>query len=92
MKVKLREIKVIALDTPTIILLTKYVRLARVSDGAELRMQQADIVHQVFKHASVTSNPDLIVLAMKIKKSMSNHITKTNLEKPSFNIYAQAVA
>jgi hypothetical protein len=49
MRVSLREIKIIALNTETIILLTQFVRLARVREGAELRMQQSDIVHRVFQ-------------------------------------------
>ncbi|MBL4670890.1 MAG: hypothetical protein JKX81_01420 [Arenicella sp.] len=92
MKVRLKEIKVIALNTGTVILLTQFVRLARVREGAELRMQQADIVHRVFQYAATSENPDLIVLFMRIKKSMSKHIQKSKLERPSFNLYDDAVA
>ncbi len=87
MKVRLSEIKVVALNTRTIILLTQFVRLARVREGADLRMQQADIIKRVFKYASMSENPDLIVLYMHIKKEMAKHIQKSNLEKPSFNVY-----
>jgi len=80
MKVRLKDINVISLNTETIILLTQFVRLARVREGAELRMQQADIVHRVFQYASTSDNPDLIVLFMHIKKAMSRHIQKSGLE------------
>jgi len=89
MKVKLSEIRVVDLNTRTIILFTQYVRLARVRDGADLRMQQPDIVHRVFQYAKKSDNPDLIVLFMRIKKQMINHIHKSNLENPSFNVYHQ---
>ncbi|MFQ3244570.1 MAG: hypothetical protein ACI9SP_001201 [Arenicella sp.] len=92
MRVRLREIKVIALNTETIILLTQFVGLARVREGAELRMQQSDIVHRVFQYAATTENPDLIVLFMHIKKSMRKYIKKSKLERPSFNLYEDAVA
>ncbi len=92
MKVKLSEIKVVALNTRTIILLTQFVRLARVREGADLRMQQPDVVRRVFRYAANTDNPDLIVLFMHIKKSMSKHIQKSNLEGPSFNVYQEAAA
>lgn len=81
MKVRLKDINVITLNTETIILLTQFVRLARVREGAELRMQQADIVHRVFQYAATSDNPDLIVLFMHIKKSMSRHIHKSGLER-----------
>ena len=92
MKVKLSEIKVVALNTRTIILLTQFVRLARVRENADLRMQQPDIVRSVFRYAAHTQNPDLIVLFMHIKKAMSKHIKKSNLEKPSFNTYSEVAA
>jgi len=92
MKVKLSEIKVVALNTRTIILLTQFVRLARVRENANLRMQQPDVVRRVFHYAAHTQNPDLIVLFMHIKNAMSKHIKKSNLEGPSFNIYHEAVA
>ena len=87
MKVRLREIKVVALNTSTIILLTQFVRLARVREGADLRMQQPDIIKKVFRYAANCENPDLIVLHMHIKNEMTKHIQKCNLEKPSFNMH-----
>ena len=92
MKVKLREIKVVALNTRSIILLTQFVRLARVREGADLRMQQPDIVRRVFHYAANSDNPDLIVLFMRIKNEVSKHIQKCNLESPSFNVYNVAAA
>lgn len=85
MKVRLKEIKVVSLNTRTIILLTQFVRLARVRDGANLRMQQPDIVRRVFHYAASSENPDLIVLFMRIKSSMSQHIKKSKLEGVPFN-------
>ncbi len=92
MKVRLREIKVVDLNTRTIILLTQFVRLARVREGADLRMQQRDIVRRIFRYAAHTDNPDLIVLFMHIKKAMSLHIQKANLEACSFNVYHEVAA
>jgi len=92
MKVKLKEIKVVSLNTSTIILITQFVRLARVRENADLRMQQPDIVRRVFNYAAHSDNPDLIVLFMHIKKAMSKHIKKANLEGPSFNVYAEVAA
>ncbi len=92
MKVRLKEIKVVDLNTRTIILLTQFVRLARVREGADLRMQQRDIVRRVFRYAAHTDNPDLIVLFMNIKKAMSLHIQKANLETCSFNVYPEVAA
>jgi hypothetical protein len=91
-KVRLREIKVVALNTGTIILFTQFVRLARLREGADLQMQQTDIVYRVFQYAAVSENPDLIVLFMRIKQSMTKHIQKNNLERASFNLYDTAVA
>jgi len=88
-RVRLREIKVVALNAQTIILLTQFVRLARVREGADLRMQQPDIIWRIFQYAATVQNPDLIVLFMRIKNDLVKHINKVNLEKPSFNLYPE---
>ena len=92
MKYKLSEIKVVSLDTRTVILLTQFVRLARVREGADLRMQQPDVVRGIFHYAAQIDNPDLIVLFMRIKTSMSLHLRKCRLEQTSSNGYDQAMA
>ena len=74
MKIRLTDIKVVALNTQTIILLAHFVRLARSSEGADLKMQQPDIVKRVFKYAATVQNPDLVVLFMRIKKSMIRQV------------------
>ncbi|MFT6408272.1 MAG: hypothetical protein ACJAQ6_001689 [Arenicella sp.] len=76
MKIRLRDIKVVSLNTGTIILLTQFVRLARLRERADLRMQQTNTIHRVFQYAVKSENPDLIVLFMRIKKSVSDHIEK----------------
>ena len=83
MKVRLREIKVADLDAQSVILLSQFVRIAR-RGGADLKMQYPDVVRRAFSHASVTDDPDLIVLFMRLKKHMINYVVKSNLEKPSF--------
>ena len=92
MKVRLREIRVFELNTRTVILLTHFVRIARVRESAQLRMEQSDIVYRVFKYAAKTENPDLIVLLMHIKRAMKKHIKECNLQSPSFNLYDDAAA
>ena len=74
MKIRLTDIKVAALNARTVILLAHFVRIARTSDGADLRMQQSDIVKRVFKYAATVENPDLLVLFMRIRQSMVNQI------------------
>ncbi len=86
-KVKLSEIRVVDLNSKTMILLTQFVRLARLHEDADLKMQQKDVVRRVFKFAAATDNPDLIILFMKIRQHLVNHVINANLEKPSFNLY-----
>ncbi len=88
MKIKLREVSVAKLNAQTVILLTQFVRLARVREGADLKMQYPDIVKRVVNYASATENPDLIVLFMRIKNELIKHVAKANLEKRSFNMYS----
>ena len=76
MKIKLKDIRVVTLNTQTVILLSHFVRLARVTEGADLQMQQPDIVKRVFKYAETAQNPDLLVLFMRIKKCMKSHIRR----------------
>lgn len=87
MRVRLREIKVVELNSKTVILLTQFVRLARVREGADLKMQHPEIVSKVFRYAAHTDNPDLIVLFMRIRRHLMKYVTKANLEKASFNVY-----
>ena len=87
MKIRLREIKVVNLNSKTVILLTQFVRMARLNDGADLKMQYPDIVHRVFLHADMTNNPDLIVLFMRIRQHLVNCVTNSGVENPSFNVY-----
>lgn len=89
-KVRLREIKVVDLNSKTVILLTQFVRLARLREGADLKMQYPDVVRRVFSYASHTNNPELVVLFMRIRKQLVSYVVKSNLEKPSFNLYEDA--
>lgn len=91
MKVRLREIKVTDLDAQSMILLTQFVRMARKA-GADLKMQYPDVVRRVFSYAAVTDDPDLIVLFMRLKNHIINYVVKSNLEKPSFNMYSNSAA
>lgn len=86
-KVRLREIKVVDLNAKTVILITQFVRLARLREEADLKMQQPDIVRRIFQYATITSNPELIVLFMRIRQHLVNYVVNANLEKPSFNLY-----
>ena len=88
MKIKLSEIKVADLDSGSVIMLNEFVRTAR-KYGADLKMQYPDIVKRAFKHASVTDNPDLIVMSMRLRKHMARYVMEANLEKPSFNLYSE---
>ena len=76
------------LNSKTVILLTQFVRLARLREGADLKMQYPDIIRRVFSYAATTDNPDLIVLFMKIRQHLVKYVVKSNLEKPSFNLYS----
>lgn len=86
MKIRLKEIKIVDLDSKSVIMLTRFVRLAR-RQGADLMMQQPDVVKRVFSYAAKTDNPELIVLFMRLRKHLIKFIVKANLEKPSFNVY-----
>jgi len=79
MKVKLSDIKVMELNSKAVILLTQFVRLARLRDGADLKMQDPDLVRRVFKYSSITENPDLIVLFMRIKLQIENCMQQESL-------------
>lgn len=87
MRVRLRDIKVVDLNSKTVILLTQFVRLARVREEADLKMQYPDIVRRVFNYASESENPDLIVLFMRIRRQLVDYVIKENLENPSFTTY-----
>ncbi len=87
MRVRLREIKVAKLNSRTVILLTQFVRLARVREGANLKMQQPDIIRRVFRYAAISENPDLIVIFMRIRYQLIKYVVKENLENPSFTTY-----
>ncbi len=87
MRIRLREIKVVDLNAKTVILLTQFVRLARLREGADLKMQYPDVIKRVFDFAANTTNPELIILFMRMRKQLVSHVQKANLEKPSFNVY-----
>ncbi len=70
MKVKLSDIQVAHLNAQSVIVLTQFVRLARVREGADLRLQHPKIVKAVFEYAKRTDNPDLIVLFMRFKRQL----------------------
>jgi len=53
-------------------------------------MQYPDVVRRVFSYASHTNNPELVVLFMRIRKQLVSYVVKSNLEKPSFNLYEDA--
>ncbi len=89
MKIRLREIRVVDLNSKTVILLTQFVRMARVKNGVDIKMQYPDVVRQVFYYGAVTQSPELIVLLKKIRRELIRHVRATNLEKPSFNVYAE---
>jgi len=78
MKVKLKDIQVANLDTRTVLLLARFVRLARESEGADLLMQQPDIVKRVFVYADSVNNPDLLVLFMRIRQNIVNQIRRSS--------------
>ena len=78
MKVKLRDIQVVNLDTRTVLLLARFVRLARESEGADLLMQQPDVVKRVFVYAEAVKNPDLLVLFMRIRQNIVNQIRRSS--------------
>ncbi|MBL4672614.1 MAG: response regulator [Arenicella sp.] len=76
-----KEINVTQLDVRTIILLAQFVRFA-VREGADMCMQQADIVRTVFKYASTTDNLNLITLFERIEASLIDQLDK-------FDIYSE---
>lgn len=70
-----KEINVTQLDVRTIILLTQFVRFA-AREGADMRMQQPDIVRRVFKYATTTNNANLVKLFERIKASIIKQLDK----------------
>ncbi|MFT4630795.1 MAG: hypothetical protein ACI9WC_001453 [Arenicella sp.] len=86
MKVRLRDIKVASLNSCTIIVMTKFIGMARTCEGVNLQIQQPDAIKSVFLYGARTNNPDLIVLFMRIKMHMIKHLHNTSLINRSVNI------
>jgi len=86
-KVRLREINVAKLNSETVILITKFLRKARVHQDFDLHIQQPEVVRKIIQYAEHSKDPDLIVLSMRIKKALASHIKEIDPECTSFNIY-----
>jgi len=87
LKVRLSDIKIAELNTDTVLLITKFLRKARSHDGFDLHMQQPNMLKELIQFAQNCEDPDLIVLCMKIKKSIASHIKGIDPERKSFNMY-----
>jgi len=86
-KVRLSDINVAKLNSETVILITKFLRKARIHQDFDLHMQQPQIVKKIIGYAENSQDPDLIVLSMRIKKALATHIKEIDPECTSFNTY-----
>lgn len=72
-KVRLRDINVTKLNSRTVTLLTLFLNKVRGRSDCDLQMHQTGIVKKILKYAEVSNDPELIVLSMRIKKSIVTH-------------------
>ncbi len=90
MKIRLREIKVIDLNSRTVILLNQFVRLARLRFGLDIKMQYPDVIRRVVNCGTTTDNPELLQAFHEFRRELVKNVKAANLENPSFNIYTDA--
>jgi len=87
MKIKLSEVKLTQLNNNCIMLISKFSRVLKASDGTVLRLNAPRIVFDVFVIAAKTSNPELKQLASRLKREIKNHLLGDRVEDSSFQIY-----
>lgn len=85
MTVTLHDIKVASLSSQTIVLFAEFIHMARAREGIDLQMQQQDIVRRIFLLGGKTSNPDLILLFMRIKMHIIKYLHSSDLESNSID-------
>ena len=77
-KIHLSDINVAQLNSSSIILITQFLNKCRGYEDFDLHLQQPGIVKKIVDYAEQSNDPDLIVLSMKIKRSITSHISKTD--------------
>jgi len=87
MKIKLSEVKLTQLNNNCIMLISKFSRVLKASDGTVLRLNAPRIVFDVFVIAAKTSNPELKQLASRLKREIKNHLLGDRVEDSNFQIY-----
>jgi len=77
MKINLRDIRLSQLNNKCTMLLVKYVRLLRLEEGTQLKLQDKDILVKVSKSARLTNNADLIKLYKDFKEQVRFSVFKS---------------
>lgn len=74
MKIRLKDIGVADLDFESITLLRSFVKAAHIQEGFEIRLEDENIVHSVFKIGRNTKNArlrmDFLCLQRRIRKHL----------------------
>lgn len=77
MRISLDDIQVGDLNNVCVMLISKFARVLREHNGEVLRLRDKHVVREVAKHATQTENPELVILFMKLKVEMKNHLSQT---------------
>ena len=91
MKARLRDIRLFDLDTQTVLLITKFVRIARTQERASIRLNDSAVVERVVKLGIETENAELRALFHSIRRPLRKHLaSKSVIEAAnSFNSISQ---
>lgn len=87
MKVKLSEIKLTQLNNNCIALISKFSRVLKAHNGSVLRLNDPNVVSDVFAIQASDLNPQLKQLRSRLKKEIKNHLLGDNVEESSFHVY-----
>lgn len=70
MKMHIRDVELSQLNNASLTLVAKYVRLLKVKEGIQLKLQDRDILVNISKSARSTDDDDLIGLYQELKQEV----------------------
>ncbi|GAA6139668.1 hypothetical protein NBRC116583_34150 [Arenicella sp. 4NH20-0111] len=91
MKVNLRDIKLFDLDSHTLVVLSRFVVLARKHENQTLRLNDNNVLEKVFAIGSATENAKLKILFLSLRSSLKEKVSESEFKKYSLPAAHKAV-
>ena len=79
MRVKLKDVEVVDLNSVCIMIISKFARVLREHNGTVIELRDKHVVREVAKHAAMARNPQLEALYMRLKVEIKNHLNKPSV-------------